>query len=328
MTGLNVMRTNWNFPHWMETHVMDKHRILIATSLLIVPLVIALDSNVTHAQSTFATPEGAVEVLTKAVSAHNTDELLTIFGPEAQEVLSSGDPVADRWGREVVSIALQEHWELGDLDEASKELVIGNERWPFPIPLVKGPDGWYFDSEAGEAEVLTRRIGRNELFVIGVSRTYVRAQNEYAQMPRDRNPAGIYAQKMQSDPGKQDGLYWATERGEKRSPLGALAARAAKEGYSVDPKEGARPFHGYYFRILTGQGRKARGGSLDYVVDGQMTRGFALVAYPADYANSGIMTFIVNQDGVVYERDLGPDTATRVVDIEKFNPGRKWQKVE
>jgi len=281
-----------------------------------------------HAQKSFASADDAVKALVSAVKVDDTKELLAIFGPGASEILSSGDPVADRWGREVASIALQERWALLDLNSTSKELVIGNEKWPFPIPLMKQAGAWQFDIVAGKREVLARRIGRNELFVIGICRTYALAQNEYASTGHDGGPAGVFAQRVRSQAGKHDGLYWESLSGEKPSPLGSLAASAAAEGYAADPKGKPIPFHGYYFRILTSQGPKAKGGAENYIVDGKMTGGFALVAFPAEYGNSGIMTFIVNQDNVVFERDLGPETGTLAATLESFNPGRGWKKVK
>jgi hypothetical protein len=208
--------------------------------------------------------------------------------------------------------------------------VIGNEQWPFPVPLVREGDGWRFDTDAGKREVLARRIGRNELAVIGLCETYVIAQKQYAAEGRDGNPAGAYAQKIRSTSGKHDGLFWPTKPGEKPSPLGDLAAQATSEGYAyrAAPAQGPRPFHGYLFRVLTRQGASAPGGAKSYVADGHMTGGFALIAYPAAYGNSGIMTFIVNQDGVVREADLGKDTAKLAGAIDAYDPDARFQPVE
>lgn len=279
-------------------------------------------------QKTFADPQTAVQSLLSAAKKGDTAELLTIFGPEGGEILSSGDPIADKNNREAFVVALEQKWTLQDYNN-SKELVIGYEEWPFPVPLVQESYGWRFDTAAGKQEVLARRIGRNELAAIGVCQTYLIAQKEYASEGRDGKPAGIYAQKVRSDPGKHDGLYWATTTpGEKRSPLGDLAAQAESQGYATPTTAGPRPFNGYYFRILTEQGKDARGGAKSYLVNGEMKDGFALIAYPAEYGNSGIMTFIVNQDGIIHEADLGDHTAKIAGDIKSYNPDSNWHPVK
>jgi hypothetical protein len=295
-------------------------------ALLMVPLCALLAAGQT--QKVFPTPEEAVQALVEAAKAGNTDELLAIFGPEAREILSSGDPVADQRQREVVVVAFGEGWRLVDHESGAKELIIGHEAWPFPIPLVKEANGWRFDTEAGADEILARRIGRNELTVIQICRTYPEAQQVYASVGHDGKPEGIFAQKIRSEEGKQDGLYWAAKPGEKLSPLGDLAAQAAEEGYTGGQKSGPTPFHGYYFRILTAQAAAAPGGAKSYVVNGDMTGGFALVAWPAEYGNSGVMTFIVNQDGIVYEKDLGEETAALAGQIKDYNPDETWTRVE
>ncbi len=279
------------------------------------------------AQSSAATPEIAVENLKTALQTPGTDGLDALFGPKAREILSSGDPVTDQWNREVVTVALGQRCEIAGTGDA-RELIIGNEQWPFPVPLLKGPDGWYFDVVAGADEIFARRIGRNELFVIEACRTYVSAQHEYAEVGHDGNPAGTFAQKFRSQPGKQDGLYWDAQPGEDASPLGAFFASATLEGYAAADGNQQTPFRGYYFRILNAQGAKANGGAMDYVKDGRMSGGFGLIAVPAEYGNSGIMSFIVNQDGVVYESDLGPDTAAIAAETTTFNPTRKWSAIQ
>jgi hypothetical protein len=278
-------------------------------------------------QKAFATPEEAVQALVEAAKANNVEELLAIFGPEAQEILSSGDPVADHSQREVVVIAFEQGWHLMDQGEGAKEIIVGDEDWPFPIPLVREANGWRFDTAAGAEEILARRVGRNELGVIQICLTYVQAQQEYASLGHDGKPAGLYAQKVASEPGKQDGLYWEAKPGERPSPVGELAAQAAAEGYTRDTNS-PRPFHGYYFRILTAQGDNAPGGARDYIVNGDLVGGFALVAYPAEYGNSGVMTFMVNQDGIVYEKDLGEQTSILASEINHYNPDETWGKVE
>ncbi len=207
-------------------------------------------------------------------------------------------------------------------------LIVGNEGWPFPVPLVKSANSWRFDTAAGKEEVLARRIGRNELAVIGTCRTYVAAQQHYAQQGHDGKPAGLFATTFPSDPGKQNGLYWPSARQEPRSPLGDLVAQAAQEGQQLGAnREQPSPFHGYYFKILSGQGTAARGGARSYVVNGEMSGGFALVAWPAQYDATGVMTFIVNQDGIVHEKDLGAQTGATVAAMTRYNPDASWRRV-
>jgi hypothetical protein len=196
------------------------------------------------------------------------------------------------------------------------------------VPLVKTAAGWSFDAAAGREEILDRRIGRNELAVIQALQSYVAAQREYARTGHDGKRAGLYARRFGSDPGTQNGLYWPTRRGEPRSPLGVLIAEASAEGYRrTQDGEGRTPLHGYYFRILEAQGKSAKGGALEYVDAGEMSGGFGLVAWPVHYDASGIMTFVINQDGIAYEKDLGPETAKRVEDVKRYDPDRSWQAV-
>jgi len=205
--------------------------------------------------------------------------------------------------------------------------VIGDEQWPFPIPLAKSGDGWQFDTDAGREEILSRRIGRNELKAIDLCRDYVLMQEEYASQPRDGNLAGRYAQRLRSTPGRQDGLYWKVGPEERTSPLGDLMAQAAAEGYDEN-KSAPQPFWGYHFRVLTAQGAAAKGGAKSYIVNGEMTGGFGLIAYPAKYGHGGIMTFIVNQDGVVYQKDLGEDTLKVAPTLTAFDPDSTWAAVK
>jgi len=280
-------------------------------------------------QKAFATAELAAQSLVAAAKRGNMQELQAIFGAQGQEILSSGDPIADKHGREVFVTAFEQQWVLGTIDRQTKELVIGYERWPFPVPLVKGADGWWFDCAAGKDEVLARRVGRNELAAISACRTYVTAQQKYANEGHDGKLAGIFAQRVRSEPGKQNGLYWdPATAGGKASPLSDLAAQAEKDGYEKEAKAGPAPFYGYFFRILTQQGKDAPGGAKNYVVDGDMRDGFALIAYPAEYGNSGVMTLCVGQDGVVYETDLGEETVKLAAEIKEYNPDAKWHVVE
>ena len=270
-----------------------------------------------------------MQALNTAVGKGSVRDVVAIFGPDSQALIDSSDPITARRNREVFTAAVAEGWRL--LDEGDRKvLVIGNEEWPFPVPLVKDSTGWRFDAAAGKEEVLARRIGRNELAAIRISRAYVTAQQLYARHGHDGKRAGVYAQTFRSDPGRQNGLYWATRAGEPPSPLGELAAEAAQgsgSGVPAPDAKGPRPFHGYYFRILTGQGAAAPGGARDYIVDGEMTRGFALVAWPAQYDATGIMTFIVNHEGIVHEKDLGAGTSAAAASM-RFDPDPSWSVVE
>ena len=256
----------------------------------------------------FTTPDEAAKALMKGLKTNNAEELKAIFGPNVEKDLSSGDPVSDRHDRQAIALAMEESWRWEKAGADRMELIIGDEKWPFPVPLAEVRGGWQFDTDAGKEEVLSRRIGRNELRVIGMCRDYVSIQKEYASQPRDGKLAGLYAQKVLSSPGRQDGLYWSVGDEESPSPLGDLVAQAVVEGYDVN-KDASQPLWGYHFRILTAQGSAAKGGATSYIVDGEMSGGFGLIAYPAEYGRGGIMTFMVNQDGVVYQKDLGEDTA-------------------
>jgi len=303
---------------------MTKTIVLLA--LLGSPAALAAQ---TATPRTFAVPEDAVKALAETVRTGDLEALRAIFGPEGRELVDTSNPTAARMNRRVFAVAFREQWHLEDATPTQKTLVVGNENWPFPVPIVKGPDGWRFDAAAGKEEVLARRIGRNELDAIATVRAYVSAQRRYAQQGHDGKPAGVHAIKFQSDPGQQNGLYWPTARGQQRSPLGDLVAQAAEEQrpLGVDPTQ-PTPFHGYYFKILTGQGAAAPGGARSYVVKGDMSGGFALVAWPAQYDATGIMTFIVNHDGTVRERDLGPQTDAIARKMTVYNPDAAWRPVQ
>jgi Protein of unknown function (DUF2950) len=277
---------------------------------------------------TFAAPEDAVRALIDATKAGSLESVVAIFGSDGQALVDSSDPATARRNRHVFRVAAAERWHLVGEGNDKKVLVIGNEEWPFPVPIVRDGSAWRFDTAAGKEEVLARRIGRNELAVIRISRTYVAAQRLYARTGHDGQPAGLYASAFRSDPGRQNGLYWPAGRGEKRSPLGDLVARAAEEGRALG-KDGAEPppFHGYYFKILSAQGPAAAGGAKNYMVDGKMSGGFALVAWPAQYDVTGVMTFIVNHDGVVHEKDLGADTPATSKAMTHYNPEPSWTAV-
>jgi len=252
-------------------------------------------------QRTFATPDAAVRALADAAKASNLAELIAILAPHGQELADTSDPATARRNREVFVTAFKEGWRLTNLSATRKTLVIGNEQWPFPVPLVKTGARWRFDGAAGKEEVIARRIGRNELNAIAVCRTYVAAQQRYAAEGHDGKPAGGYAAKIRSDAGKHDGLYWPASKGEPRSPLGDLLAEAAEEPVAARPNP--TPFHGYYFRILTGP---------------------ALVAWPAEYNVTGVMTFLVDQTGKVRQKDLGPETASAAKAIARYAADASW----
>jgi len=274
-------------------------------------------------QMKFATPDVAATTLLQALKANDTGKLGEIFGRDMLEAVASGDPVSDRHDREVVALAMEQSWRWAALSESRSELIIGEEQWPFPAPLVKDGEGWKFDSEAAKEEVLARRVGRNELQAIRLCRAYVDVQREYASQSHDGKPAGLFAQKIRSSPDREDGLYWQKRPGQRRSPMGDLAAQAALDGYDEN-KTSSSPFWGYQFRVLSAQGDAAPGGRKSYLNNGDMSGGFALVAFPARYAYSGVMTFIVNQDGAVYEKDLGQETSTLAAGMAEYNPDQTW----
>jgi len=276
---------------------------------------------------TFASPEAAVRALQEAVQASNLDEMIAIFGPDGQDLAQSSDAAAGRANREVFIAAMAEGWHLVEAGANRRTLIIGNEEWPFPVPIIKRGSTWRFDTAAGKEEVIARRIGRNELAAISTSRAYVAAQRRYASEPHDGKPAGLYATTFNSAPGMQNGLYWPATHGQKRSPFGDLVAAAADDRDRTTGRTQGTPFQGYFFRIVTTQGPAAPGGAKSYVVDGNLSGGFALVAWPAEYDVTGVMTFIVNQDGIVRQKDLGPDTAARATAIIAYDPDRSWVEV-
>jgi hypothetical protein len=274
----------------------------------------------------FPSPEEAVTSLVTAVRANDMEEMLAILGPGNRELIFSGDDVMDRTEREKFLKAYDGMNILQKVSADKVTLCIGKDNWPLPIPIVKtGSKKWVFDAEQGKQEILNRRVGRNELNVMDVLHAYTDAQHEYASRDCSGGRMVEFAQNLISTQGKRDGLYWDVKEGEKESPLGPLVARAAKEGYA---DADLSPFHGYYFKILKGQGKDAQGGAYDYVVKGKMLLGFALVAYPAEYGNSGIMTFIVNQEGIIYEKDLGKDTTRMAEGMKIFDPDKTWKTVK
>ena len=303
------------------THVSTRLRLVVAGAALAATVACGR----ARAPQTFAVPEDAVAALLKAAQQDTVDGLLTLFGPDAKALVQSSSPAEARRNRDVFVAAMAEGWRLEDAPSGHKELVVGNEEWPFPIPLVPDPRGWRFDITAGADEVLSRRIGRNELTVIGLCRRYVAAQRLYAASGHDGRPAGRYAKSLRSDPGTQNGLYWPVPRGERSSPLGELVAEAAQQHEPPDPsRPGPLPFHGYHFAVLTEQGASAPGGLRDYVQHGEMTGGFALVAWPAQFGVTGIMTFVVAEDGTVYQKSLGDQTFAVARALKRYDPDSSW----
>jgi hypothetical protein len=292
---------------------------LLAASLCLSTVALAQQAN----EKTFASPGDAVAAFYTAVKSGDSQALSAILGADANTILHTGDAVADKNMMDNFVRRYEQMHRVVLEPDGTVTLYVGAENWPAPIPIVKNSSGaWYFDTEAGKKEVLYRRVGTNENDAIEILYAMVDAQKEYASAPRDGNTKH-YALKFLSAEGKRDGLYWKTSDNEEPSPIGPLAAEASSQGYSA--KQGdVTPFHGYYYRILTKQGPAAKGGAKDYLSNGQLTRGFAFVAYPAEYRNSGVMTFIVNQDDVVYEKDLGPDTQKLASTMTEYNPDNTW----
>ncbi len=287
-------------------------------------VLILLASFPANAQQAYATPRDAVKALYAAAKAGDTAALLEVFGPNGKDLISSGDEVADQNERDrfVKNYAIAHKLVADGPDKFI--LQVGADNWPLAVPIVKTEKGWSFDADAGKQEILYRRIGRNEEDAIRVCRALIEAEHAYRREGHDGNPPGQYTRKLVSDPGKQNGLYWETAEGEPPSPGGPLLAEAAGDNYARGPGK-HQPFHGYLYRVLTAQGPNARGGARDYVVDGKLTRGFAIVAYPAEYRVSGVMTFIVNQQGVVYEKDLGEETESLARAMTTFDPDSSWK---
>jgi hypothetical protein len=274
------------------------------------------------AQRLFASPDEAVKALQSAVESQDKAALNEIFGPEIHELLT-GDPVQDANNSKAFASAMAES--CNPIKEGDDKITfeIGTNNWPMPIPLVRADGKWRFDTAEGKEEIINRHIGKDELHAIGVCRAYVKAQQEYAGMDPDVH----YAQKFKSSPGKKDGLYWKASENEPASPFGPLVAEAHAEGYRNHGGSGPHAFHGYYFRILTRQGNDAPGGKINYMTHGVLTKGFALVAYPEHWDKSGIMTFIVNQDGKVYQRNFGEKTARIAGTMKNYNPDGEWELV-
>ncbi len=311
--------------------VLFVFRLLAAGLAAMVFGLAAAPADAATKQKTFASPEEAVKSFDTAMKANDNKELLAIFGPAAKQVIYSGDPVSDKERREKFIKAFDLKNRL-DQEGDKMVLIVGEKDWPFPIPVVKKGDRWFFDTNAGMEEILNRRIGEDELNTIQTMLAIVDAEREYAMRSLKGGGAPEYAQKFRSDPGKKNGLYWETGEGEEPSPLGKLVADARAEAYVAAAKakktKGPMPYHGYYFKMLKKQGKHAPEGAFDYVVRGKQIGGFAVVAYPARYGNSGVMTFMVNHEGVVYQKDLGKDSAKIAKAMTAFDPDKTWKKVE
>jgi hypothetical protein len=279
-------------------------------------------------QRTFATPEEAVKALVDAVRAANVAGMLEVIGPKSKSWIFTGDKVSDAAEWKTFLEGYDKKNAVTKEGDAKAVLVVGDD-WPFPAPIVKKGDRWSFDADAGREEVMNRRVGRNELDTIQTMLAIVDAQREYATKDADGNGYTDYALRFRSSPGKKDGLYWPTKAGEPSSPLGPVIAQAVREGYGkAASADKPVPYNGYNYRMLTSQGKDAPGGAYDYMVKGKLFGGFAVVAYPASYGNSGVKTFIVNHDGVVYEKDLGRGTADVAGKLKSFNPDKSWSKTQ
>ena len=287
-------------------------------------VAVALLASASQAQQAFPSPEDAAASLAAAVKTGTRSAIMKVLGNDAENIVESGDDVADAATRQRFLSAYDAKHSIKVEGNKQATLILGADDFPFPIPLVNNKGGWEFDAAAGRLEILYRRIGRNELDAIQTCLAFVDAQNEYAEKDRTGDGVGVYAQRVVSSPGKKDGLFWRDDR--DPSPLGELAAQASAEGYKVGDQ--TAPYHGYYFRILKGQGPDAPGGAFYYVVKGKMIGGFALIAYPAEYGNSGVMTFMVNHAGTVYQKDLGRRTEIIVKRINLFDPDQTWKKVD
>jgi uncharacterized protein YegP (UPF0339 family) len=310
---------------------LKARKVTFATRLLLLALVIPLGSCNKSAEPSarvFSSTDDASKALLAAATSGDQNALLAIFGPDSKEIIFSGDPVQDKnaVAAFVSGYGVMHRWRK--MPDGAQILLVGADNFPFPIPLKKNSDGqWFFDTAAGKDEILSRRVGRNELAIIEVCGAVADAQAEYYSQLHDGEKTNHYAVKFISDRSKQNGLYWKSPEGQPQSPLGPLAAFATSEGYSAKP-DARTAFHGYYFRMLKKQSANAPGGAKDYMVDGNMVGGFAFIAYPAEYGNSGVMTFAMNQDGVLLQKDLGKNTAQTASVMTDFDPDAGWKPVQ
>jgi hypothetical protein len=308
---------------------------LVAAAVSIAPVQVALPADnsgasVAAAGQNFATVEDAVTALIDAVRSNKPDAIAAVLGPAGEGLVNSGDKVVDATARQRFTEAYDEQHKLVSDKPDRTILDVGKDNWPLPIPIVQTDGRWHFDTAAGAQELIDRRIGRDEIAAIRTSLTYVDAQKAFFTLAQQVEGTGFYAQRLMSSPGRHDGLYWIPEDGEDESPLAPLVAQAQEEGYPGELSAGKpQPYFGYYFRILTGQGPDSPEGAMNYITsDGEMTKGFALIAWPASYGTSGIMTLIVDQDGTVFQKDLGPTTAATAGTIKLFDPDTSWARVD
>ena len=302
--------------------------LLFVAGLFYLMTVTPVTAQALGGQKTFSSPLEAVHALVDAARSGDPAQLEPLLGPQATELIASGAAGA---AKDLLAGFVKAYGEKHSLSveaQGFEHLQVGSADWPFPFPIVRDGNVWYFDVDRGNQEILDRRIGRNELGAIAVCEGYVQSQVEYGSKGRDGNPSGIYAQRFHSNPGKQDGLYWPVSKGEPESPMGPLVASASAAEHPRQPAESPAPYYGYLYRILTEQGADAPGGAKSYIVDGKLTGGFALIAYPAEYRSSGVMTFIVNQDGVIYQQDLGDQTGELASKITAYNPDSSWEPAQ
>ncbi|MGZ8152549.1 MAG: DUF2950 domain-containing protein [Methylobacter sp.] len=304
--------------------------LTLALQVIISPVSAETVSKTDDVAKHFASPEEAAKNLIEAAQDGDSSKISALFGPNHAEILSSGDDIEDKNNREKFLALAKEKSSIQNQGEDRAILQFGQTDWAFPIPVVKTGDQWVFDTKLGMQEILDRRIGRNELSTMGVMKGYVEAQFDYASVDRDGDEVAEYALKLRSEPGKFDGLFWEAEPGQPESPLGPLFAQAKAEGYLTkkSPDEPPTPYHGYYFKILASQGSNAPGGKYDYVINGNMIAGFALVAFPAKYGSSGIMTFMVNHQGKLYQKNLGPKTNEIAPALKRYDPDSSWELVD
>jgi hypothetical protein len=311
-TTLNIDR-----PSWANLFA------LAAFAILLLACFSARSMAQQPGQKTFSSPEEASKALVTAVQANDDKAMLDLLGPHGKQIISSGDEAEDANSRANFLQKYQEMHRLVKEPDGTVTLYIGAKNWPTPIPLVQKTNSWYFDTDAGKKEILYRRVGRNELSTIRVCQELVAAEKEYHDARH-----GEYAKKILSDKGQHNGLYWPATAGESQSPIGPLVASAVAEGYAGGSKSALTPYRGYYFRILDAQGKNAPGGAKNFVASGKMTEGFAFVAYPAEYRSSGVMTFIVGSDGVIYEKDVGTETGAVAKAMKQFDPDTTWHKAQ
>src|ERR1700693_4085484 len=319
MERSHMRRTKLNFDKFHWTNLPK----LAAIAVLLTWCLSARSMAQQQGQKTFSSPEDASNALVTAAQSHDEKAMLDILGPDGKQVVSSGDEIEDAHNCANFVQRYQEMHRLVKEPDGTTTLYIGAENWPMPIPLVNKGDSWYFNTEAGKKEILCRRIGRNEISTIRVCQELAAAEKEYYSTQRNE-----YAQKFFSDEGQHNGLYWKATDSEIQSPIGPLVASTVAQGYAKSRDGAATPYRGYYYHILTRQGKNGLGGAKSYIVNAKMTEGFAFVAYPAEYRSSGVMTFIVGSDGVVYQKDLGKKTEVLAKSLKEYNPDSSWQKAE